>query len=351
MKISEWLDEESEKEGILALTQKVFGEQEITQPSYFDWQYRINPQGKALILLAKDESKNEKIIGTNVLIPINLIIEKKAIRSSLACNVQVDPTYRGQGIFSKLLGSMKEYAEKNGVLYFYAVPNKKSFNAFIRQGAVKITSLPILVRPLNFSKFFNSPLQRIFKLFDWMWKINSVENSKINLFTDDFSEEFETFSNKATQRIPIMVKRDVSFFRWRYHSCPTRKYKIFTLKEDSQLKGYIITRITKFEEKTIGVIVDFLVDDEIRDKKSLKDLVNTALLDLIHNGASVAIATCNKRFLESTILHETRFFSVPNSFKPQQLNFISSSFTQDEYVKKLANYDNWFFSFGDYDIF
>jgi GNAT superfamily N-acetyltransferase len=351
VKISEWIDEESEKIGILALTKKIFGEHEITQESYFDWQYRKNPQGNALVLLAKDEKKEGTIIGCNILIPIDLIVNEKIIRSSLACNVQVDPDYRNQGIFSKLLISMKEYAKRNNISCLYAIPNDKSFNAFVKQGSVKIISLPLLVRPLKFSGLFNSSLRWIFKLIDWIWKINKVENNEIKLFEGDFSMEFENLCNKATGRIPIMIRRNVNFLRWRYSECPTRKYRIFTLHEDSTLKAYIITRITKFEGKTIGIIVDFLVDDKIENKKKIKDLVNIALLDLMQNGASVAIATCNERFLENTILHKSRFFSIPNYFKPRQLHFITSSFVEDNSLKKLENYDNWFFSFGDYDVF
>ena len=84
MKISLWKDIEDEKQEILNLTKKIFGDVEITKPSYFDWQYRDNPNGKALVLLARDDSNNQ-IIGTNTIIPLELIVDGEIITSSLAC--------------------------------------------------------------------------------------------------------------------------------------------------------------------------------------------------------------------------------------------------------------------------
>ena len=50
MIISEWVDSENEKDEILNLSRKIFGNVEIINPSYFDWQYIDNPQGKAIIV-------------------------------------------------------------------------------------------------------------------------------------------------------------------------------------------------------------------------------------------------------------------------------------------------------------
>ena len=45
MKISEWEDSETEKQAILDLTKKTYGDDaEISNSSYFNWQYRNNLQ-------------------------------------------------------------------------------------------------------------------------------------------------------------------------------------------------------------------------------------------------------------------------------------------------------------------
>ena len=55
MKISLWVDTEGERQAILDLTKKIFGDIDIGNSKFFDWQYRYNPNGKAIILLARDE--------------------------------------------------------------------------------------------------------------------------------------------------------------------------------------------------------------------------------------------------------------------------------------------------------
>lgn len=56
--------------------------------------------------------------------------------------------------------------------------------------------------------------------------------------------------------------------------------------------------------------------------------------------------------LENKLLRQTGFFSIPDLFKPEPLYFIINNFnSKNENAKKLIIHDNWFFSYGDYDVF
>jgi hypothetical protein len=348
MEISEWGNNEFENESILKLTKRVFGDQEIAQQSYFEWQYMKNPFGKAIISLAKDE---EKIIGANSIIPIEIWIEKKLVKASLACNVQVDSKYQNQGIFSKLLKLMDSIATKDNISFLYAVPNDNSYNSFIKHNSTKISSLPLYVKILKPSKYFNSQLGKLLKISDFIWKPKKLENSQVESFKDKFSIEFEEILKKSLKRIPIIVNKSIEFLEWRYNQHPTRNYQTFILKEDSHIKGYIICRVTNVNNKRIGIIEDFLVDTEIKNENNLENLVNIAINYLYDNGASVVIATFNDKFLEGKILKKTGFFKSPEFLKPESLNCIVMPFEKNEFIEKVKNYNNWFFSFGDYDVF
>ena len=63
------------------------------------------------------------------------------------------------------------------------------------------------------------------------------------------------------------------------------------------------------------------------------------------------IATFNEKFLEGKILRKSGFFKSPEFLKPESLNFIVMPFQKNEFFEKTKIYDNWFFSFGDYDVF
>ena len=150
MKISLWVDTEGEKQAILDLTKKIFGDIDIGNSKFFDWQYRYNPNGKAIILLARDEKLNNILIGTNTILPIKLIVDGEIILSSLACNVQVHPNYRKQNIFSNLLSSMTDFALDQQISSLFAIPNDNSFKAFTNEGSIEIAHLPLLIKPIKF---------------------------------------------------------------------------------------------------------------------------------------------------------------------------------------------------------
>lgn len=347
MKISEWQNTESENDSILELTKRVFGNQEISEKSYFSWQYIQNPFGNAIVTIAKDEVKDE-IIGTNTIIPIEIWIDKKLIKASLACNVQVDPKYQNKGIFSKLLNSMNSIANKNNISFLYAVPNDNSYNSFIKHNSTKISSLPLYVKILKPSEYYNL---KILKIFDSIWKPKKIKDSEILPYKKEFSKEFEEIMKKSLERIPIIVNRNIKFLEWRYNKHPTRKYQIFVLKENEHIKGYIIFRIAIINNKKIGIINDFLIDDNIKNKQKFKKLVDAAIENLYDNGATIVIATFNIKYIEGKIFQKSGFFKTPKFLKPESLNCIVMPFEKNGSNEKIKNFENWFFSFGDYDVF
>ena len=55
--------------------------------------------------------------------------------------------------------------------------------------------------------------------------------------------------------------------------------------------------------------------------------------------------------LENKLLHDCGFFNAPSFLKPVSLHFVVQIFNNDIKNRKLNLFDNWFFAFGDYDIF
>ena len=350
MKISPWTDTEEEKQEILDLTKKTFGPKtEISNPAYFDWQYRYNPSGKAIVLLARDDSTNQ-IIGTNTIVPMKLLIDGEIITSSLGCNVQVHPDYQKKNFFTKLLLSMPKFGLEQKIESLFAIPNDNSFKAFINTGSIEITHLPLLIKPINFSQYFPSPIKEITKPFDFLWKKNNHSMNNVEEFHGSFDDSFEKLVQKTNKRISIMNNRTKEFLNWRYKNHPTRKYKIFILRENNILNGYIITCIRNFQKKKIGVIVDYMVDSNYKDKIILKSLIDKALDNFRNNHVSLAIVTSQYGLIENKLLRGCGFFSPPSFLKPTSFHFIIQTF-EDHKHTKLKKYDNWFFGFGDYDVF
>ena len=350
MNISLWTNTEDEKQEILNLTKKNFGNVDITKTSYFDWQYRDNPNGKAIVLLARDDDSKNSLVGTNTIIPQKLLVNGEIITSSLACNVQVHSDYRKKHLFSDLLLSMPNFALTNDIHSLFAIPNNNSFNAFINEGSTEITHLPLLIKPIKLSKYFGTPIKQILKPFDIFWK-NKKTFSDIDELNDDFDDSFENLAKKTSERVSVMNGRTKEFLNWRYRNHPTQKYQIFTHKINNELIGYIITKIHYIEKKKIGIILDYMINSDYEDTTQFKNLIYKAISNFWENDVSIAIATSGNMLLENQLLRSCGFFTAPSFLKPVSLHFIIQIFDDDTQHIKLKKFENWFFVFGDYDVF
>ena len=350
MKISSWEDTDVEKQAILNLTKKTFGDVDIINSAYFDWQYRDNPNGKATVLLSYDDDSNDVLVGTHTLIPLKLIVDGEIITSSLCCNVQIHPDYRKKHIFSNLLLSVPDSALANNIHSFFGIPNDNSFKAFINEGSIEITHLPLLIKPIKLSEYFGSPIKQILKPFDIFWK-NTNTFSGIGELDGNFDDSFENLAKKTSKRVSVMNSRKKEFLNWRYKNHPTQKYQIFTLKTNNKLIGYIITKIHYIGKKKIGVILDYMVDSDHKDKIQLKNLIHKAISNFWEHNVSVVITTSRSGLLENELLRNCGFFTAPSFLKPVPLHFIVQTYDDDIQHVKLKKFENWFFVFGDYDVF
>ena len=349
MIIEEWSNTELEKNQILKITEKVYPNSEFSTSEYFNWQYIDGPYGPAKILLAKND--NGDIIAIEPIMPRKLLIDSSVIMSSLSCNSITDPNFRNQGIFSKLVSNILEFTKTNEISSIYGIPNKKSHSIFIKNGFNDGGKLPLLVRPLKLSNYFSSPIKEIIKPIEAVWKIKKVETN-IELFNGEINSEFEKLSKNLSQRVSILQQRDKEFLEWRYNKHPSRNYDIHILKENNELRGYIITRIGKINGKKIGIVLDFVFDSKIKNKNGPKDLVKKVLERFWDKDVSLSIATCASNSLENKVLHEVGFKISPQFLKPEPLYFIAGTInTNSENFKKIKNFKNWFFTLGDYDVF
>lgn len=349
MVIDEWKYSELEKNQIMKLAQKVFPNSEFVTPEYFDWQYNESPYGPARVFIAKDDEQN--IIGIEPIIPMKLLINSKDVMSSLSCNSIVDPKFRNQGIFSKLVSKTVESINLDDITSIYGIPNSKSHKIFVNNGFTEIGRLPLLIRPLKLSGYFSSPIKEIVKPLQIFWRIKESK-SDIELIKDRTEFNFDKIIEDLSKRIPILQKRDKEFFEWRYNKHPSRKYEIHVLRENKEIVGYIISRIANMNKKKIGIILDFVYDSKIKNKKGPNDLVNRVLERFWDEETSLSIATCAQNSNEYKILHQSGFKKCPKFFKPEPLYFIIGGINANsKYYSKITNFKNWFFTLGDYDVF
>ena len=349
MNISEWNQSEDEKTEILDLAMKAFGKCEIANPNYFDWQYKQNPEGDTVIITVKDPDKNNIIIGVNAFLPMNFILNQKQVKCFLSCNSIVHPDYRKKGIFTQLISKIPEIFSTKQFSSIYGIPNLNSSKIFSKNQFLEVSKLPLLIKPLNLSSYFKPPLSKIIKPFDIFWKPKHSMESDIQILDKQFTSEFDDIIKKSLNRFPIFHFKNKEFLQWRYMNHPTRNYQVLTLRNNSKLIGYIISREMNIFSKKLGIIVDFVIDPNYEQRKIFQKLIKSTLINFWNNNVSIAIATSKIGTLENEILRKSGFMTAPSFLKQEQLPLIISTFNNN--FKYFQNFDDWYFALGDYDVF
>lgn len=89
----------------------------------FYWEFHNCPFGNSIYVVAED---SDKIIGTNCVIPIDLISsENKIIRSGKSEDTLVDPLYRGKKIFYHIYQFLFKECEKRGIKVIWGFTSAK----------------------------------------------------------------------------------------------------------------------------------------------------------------------------------------------------------------------------------
>ena len=351
MKISQWRNSQEENQSILELTENTFPDSDIKNPKYFHWQYNENPQGKAIIVLCFDEEKDDFVIGQKTIIPTELSLGNTYVKSSNGVNSIVHSNYRRKGIFSKLLRALPDLALKEGITCTYGVPNPRSHPVFLKEGWKEITHLPLLVRILNPSNFFKNGLKILLRPISFFYKIKNIDQAGIEKYSGNFNE-FEQLTSKLATRIQVSQNRNRRYLQWRYNEHPTRKYNTYIIRKKSEIISYIITRETESKGKSIGVVLDFVTDGKHENEKEFLNLVSYSLKELQNKNVALSIATFSPSLLEYKILCKAGFFKVPDILKRKHSPLLVNIFDKNnQELKCIENYDNWFFTFGDYDAY
>jgi hypothetical protein len=97
-----------------------------------------------------------------------------------------------------------------------------------------------------------------------------------------------------------------------------------------------------------GLIIDFIIDNNNAGNELIKIAEDYFIKE------KVALAGCllNKKTFEASTLRNMGYKICPRPLLPQPFPFFVKIHTekQDEDIRRLLNWDNWFFTLGDYDV-
>jgi Acetyltransferase (GNAT) domain len=337
---------EDEKKASLNLMRESFGNDiDIAYHEYYEWQYLKNPLGSGNVLLAYD---GKKPVGQIASVPCKYNFAAKKTHVSLTMNLGVSPPYRGKGIMGELLSRINKI---NQSMFWVAVPNEESMRGHLK--LMEPMPLTLMIRPVRLSNYFSNPLVagKFLKPFDLIWKKKKTTSKfQIQEHISMFDERFDDLFFATNGQKMIRQVRDSKFLNWRYRTNPRRKYTTFIATgNDGKIEGYIILRVMEIFGKRSGLIIDLLTRE---NSTSARSLIVMALDYFWTNRAALAMVTCFPNSNEYHLAKKEGFLVCPKRFLPHPLTLcLKASSEAQNITDKLADPNNWFFMFGDYETF
>jgi len=325
---------------------------------YFDWKYKRNPAGRAIIRLAVANGKSGRIVGIYCVAPILLICNSETIRVAMSVGTLTDTRYRGQGIFTSLAKEVYDLCSKYELHAVFGYPNQNSYKGFIKHlGFKDIYNIPLLVRILRLSNIVRSRLGKrkwmpfasvMAKSYDLYFKVSKFNFTAIEEVTH-FDQAFDELNEHLSKRFPIFVKRDSVFLNWRYFDNPFN-YRVYAIRRGGKILGYLVYRFLDFAQMRCGIVLDFIVRKGITSMEVGRCLIRNALDDMRENDCDIAGTLCLPNTIEFRLLKQAMFFNCPALLRPQPYPYIiRRNETAFEFDTDLFEIGNWFVSIGDYD--
>jgi len=224
-----------------------------------EWEYFLNPFGKAKIFVA--EYKN-KFIGMTVCIPLKFQNNKKTyngfrvqdaitdinfIRREIKSGIKI-PRKDGMGIFPNLIKINNDFLDKNSEINI-GFANEKALPFWERNNWIGLCEIPLILKTIDKNQEFQ------------------CEYNSIKKFTNIHED---IWRENINDKLDIIWTKEYS--NWRYVLNPKSNYKIFEIKNNLRVIGYMVLKKYELEDKTkVGHICQIVCHDNY-----IKDSVNFA---------------------------------------------------------------------------
>ena len=343
-------DVESDKNDIISLLQHAEWNQSYNKAKY-EWKYLNAPYGKARCWFAIDNSSNA-IIGISSLFPRKMYIDNKPVITFTLGDFYVDKNYRGFGpaisLQKTIYAAVKSLNEKQII---FGIANKQAFYISEKVGYINNGVVNQYIKPLQLSKLveYKKQYPKILKikpfqkLLEMLFNITAKEqyyNKRNNVTFEDkefFDHHFNKVWEKARHGFHIISEKSAQMLNWKYTDRPDKDYKVFCIKENNSLLGYIVYA----EINNNHQIYDLCF---IKNKSVLSDLLLEFSLFSRRKNRSAIIFY----FLGDThIIQEFRKFNFHKiSYNINNLMIAPIGFTTDQ-INFTKNLLHWNLVLGD----
>jgi hypothetical protein len=167
---------------------------------------------------------------------------------------------------------------------------------------------------------------------------------------EHFDGAFDGFWTRIENKRPVMIRRTSDYLEWRFGAVPRRTYDTWAAVADSQVRGYVVTRIMDVQGIPCGMIADFVVEETAEGLEAGNLLISTVLGHF--QEAQVALSGCLmlKGTTEFKLLRRWGYFVCPSRLEPQSFPVVLRPYKASVLKSPAQDLGSWFLTMGDYDV-
>jgi GNAT superfamily N-acetyltransferase len=343
---------------VLGLERRVYGATEVGDRAYYEWYYRANPAGEAVIWYAATRDAAAPSAGHYAVVPVRVAVRGEPVLASLSVNTVTHPGYRRQGVFTTLAEQVFAECGRRGIAFTYGFPNPSSYPGFVGTlGFTDMGRLPLLLAPLD-ARALVLPGRRALGQTLGRLGAGAVlvlgRLRRARLPAESPAAEvgaawpgWDRLWQRLRGKYPVMVVRDAAYVGWRFTACPTRRYRLYVAAVDGEPAGFAATRVTELFGMRAGLVVDLLVAPGPSGRRAGSSLVSAALGEFAAEQVALAGALAPRHADEYACLRAAGLLPCPRPLEPQPFSVILRVHPGGAPVP--SEIGSWLLTMGDYD--
>lgn len=321
----------------------------VIDAARFDWLYRENPDGHA-VLWAIREVPTGEMAGFTVAVPRRVVVDGVVRVCWNGADFSMLPKYRTLGLAVKLRRAAKEGVDAGRVDFLYAHPNERMAVIHAKVGHQPVGRMYRYAKPLRAAPYLRESVQSelvagaLGRLVEPLLRLDGREwrhrlSSDVRLVeSPKFDERYDHLFDDSAGCARVVGVRDGRYLNWRYAENPLYGTHALEASEGGRLRGYLL----------------FVVDG---DTASIKDLfppndeavARDLIAAMIRHGRKRGLKSLSVATLEGNPL-DARFAEFGFRRRPESSQMFAHARADSPWRDVVLEKRSWFVTVGDRDV-
>lgn len=208
-----------------------------------EWLYKRNPYGEGVIFGAFDG--RDQLVGVRPTIAWKFFWNGHEKLVYQFTDALVAPEHRGQGIFTRLVRSMCEWADEYDV-GLYSFPNENSLPIYLKSGSLDyVARCRAQVKVLAWERYIRYKLGLRGSAVEQhapagVQEAGLSERDTCLTPIGRFESDFEDIHSELGRVVASFTLRRKEFLNWRYFESPERRYRVAVVQRAERPDGYVV---------------------------------------------------------------------------------------------------------------